>query len=81
MTAALDRMPRADQAYRTARQVRNDTDGADVHRMLLSSFGYNVGHVYEACCGEVLFAAAGAILTTSPVNCPGCIPGWKTGPA
>jgi hypothetical protein len=77
VTAALDHMPRADQAYRIARQVRIDHPRAPVHRVLRSAFSRPRGHAYETCCGGVLAADHGAILTTRDVTCSGCTPGWK----
>lgn len=82
MTAALIEVPPgADQAYRTAQQVRYDDARATVHRLVHSTFNRDTGHYYRARCGETLSAAGGAILTTRDVNCAGCVPGWKAGPS
>ena len=80
MTDVLERAA-IDQAERTARQVRYDYPRAAVHRLVTSTFSRNLGHIYEAHCGEALSAAGGAILTTRDVDCAGCTPGWKAGPS
>lgn len=82
MTDLLERdVRRADQTYRTARQVRNDNTHDPVHRLMASTFSHNLGHIYETYCGDVLSATRGAILTTRDVTCAGCTPGWKAGPS
>jgi hypothetical protein len=82
VTDLLERdVPQADQAYRTAQQVRNDTNRAYVHRLTRSTFSHRTGHLYETRCGDVLSAVRGAILTTHDVTCAGCTPGWKAGPS
>jgi hypothetical protein len=78
MTAALAPARDADQAYRTARQVRLDSPRSHVHRLVSSAFTPGVGWNYRTRCGAVLSASRyGALLTTRAVDCPGCTPGWK----
>jgi hypothetical protein len=73
MTTALARgMPDADEADRSARQVRWDDKRAAVHRIRASGFNPRAGYIYWTRCGETLSAAGGAILTTRDVDCAGC---------
>lgn len=63
---------KADQASRTARQVRFDDSYGRVHKVKASWFTQTVGFTYRAYCGTALTAAAGAILTTRDADCPQC---------
>lgn len=57
-----------DQLDRTATQVR---DRKTVHDLDQADSG-RTGRFYETACGEVLHAAAGAVLTTDRANCEAC---------
>lgn len=62
-----------DQIERTANRVRL-VNSKEVHALARRDSEPMSGLVYDTVCGELLFASAGAMLTTRPVTCEVCLP-------